>query len=163
MSVALPDIGVKISRSFISQTLIDTSHLCVAACAERELPLGTKFILSSYRDLVNAPQGRLCNRRQTVRHGALKCRKLEKAEPSAKELLEVEPQYVPALAVEMIRVQKQGDPKAAREIAKRILELEQDPGNPWHRMALEVQQKALETTSCRGRRGCYPPALVRCL
>ena len=71
---------------------------------------------------------------------ALKCRNLERAGPSAQEVLKVEPEYVPALAVEMSRVGKQGDPEAAREIARRILKVAKNPENPWRQLALQVER-----------------------
>ncbi len=71
---------------------------------------------------------------------ALKCRNQKKAEPSAQEVMKIEPEYVPAMAVEMLRVGKEGDTERAHVIARRILELEKNPKNPWRQLA----QKGLQ-------------------
>jgi hypothetical protein len=71
---------------------------------------------------------------------ALKCSNLKKAEPSAQEVMKIEPEYVPAMAVGMLRVGKEGDTERAHVIARRILELEKDPKNPWRQLA----QKGLQ-------------------
>jgi len=71
---------------------------------------------------------------------AFKCRNLSKAEPSAREVMKTEPEYVPAMLVEMFRVGKAGDTERAHAIGRRILELEEDPKNPWRQLA----QKGLQ-------------------
>ncbi|MHC4566422.1 MAG: hypothetical protein ACYTE3_11740 [Planctomycetota bacterium] len=72
---------------------------------------------------------------------ALKCRNLEKAVPSAREVMKTEPEYVPAMVVEMLRVGTEGDTAGARVIGRRILELEKNPKSPWRQLV----QKALQT------------------
>lgn len=66
---------------------------------------------------------------------SLKCEKWEKAVPSAREIMKVEADYVPALVIEMFRAGKGGHPEEARTIAKHVLELEKNPENPWHQLA----------------------------
>jgi len=66
---------------------------------------------------------------------ALKCRNLEKAEPSAQVVLQVDPEHVPAMVITMMRAGGNGDAEKVHAIARRILELENNPKNPWRRLA----------------------------
>ncbi|MAE62375.1 MAG: hypothetical protein CMJ49_13595 [Planctomycetaceae bacterium] len=66
---------------------------------------------------------------------ALHCRNLAKAVPSAQEVLADEPEHVPAMAVEMLRVGEAGNTELAHMTARRILELEPDPKSPWRQLA----------------------------
>jgi hypothetical protein len=71
---------------------------------------------------------------------ALKCDNLKKALPSAHAVLEVEPEYVPAMAVEMVRVAMGGDPGKAKPMARRILELDKTVDSPWRQYAEKVHE-----------------------
>ena len=75
---------------------------------------------------------------------SLRCRNLEKAVPSAQEVMKAETEYVPAMAVEMLRIiRTEGDTAQAKKLAQRIVELEQDIKNPWRQLA----EKALAVKS----------------
>ena len=65
------------------------------------------------------------------------CNNLGKAGPSADIVLESKPDYVPALAVRMVKLRSAGDTEGARKIAQRILELDEKPKSPWRKLAEE--------------------------
>ena len=63
------------------------------------------------------------------------CNNLAKATASAEIVLKSKPDYVPALAVRMVKLRSAGDIEEAKKIAQRILNLEQNPQNPWRKLA----------------------------
>jgi len=63
------------------------------------------------------------------------CNNLAKARPSAEIVLKTEPDFVPALAVMMQKADEEGDKEKARALARRVLELEKDPEDPWRQLA----------------------------
>ena len=71
---------------------------------------------------------------------ARKCGNLRKAAPSSEIVLKSEPEYVPALAVRMLKLADSGDTAEAVKIARRILKLDSNPKSPWRRMAEKVQK-----------------------
>ena len=71
---------------------------------------------------------------------ALRCGNLRKAVPSAEVVLKAKPEYVPALAVRMLKLGAAGKTDEARRIARRILKLDADPKSPWRQLA----EKALK-------------------
>ncbi len=66
---------------------------------------------------------------------ALKCRNLNKAHETAEEVLKVEPDFVPALAAPMHRLDTSGKLSEAKEVARRILELEKNQDSPLYKLA----------------------------
>ena len=76
---------------------------------------------------------------------AYKCRNLLKAAPSAEVVLASKPDYLPALAVRMIRLGTEGRVTEAKQLARRILELEPNVKSPWRQMA----EKALTMPQTR--------------
>jgi tetratricopeptide (TPR) repeat protein len=69
---------------------------------------------------------------------ALQCRSLKKAHEAAEEVLKKEPDFVPALAVRMDRLKASGDVSGAKEVARRVLELDKDSASAACRLAQEV-------------------------
>jgi len=73
---------------------------------------------------------------------AMQCRNLQKAVPSAEAVRKIEPEYVPAMTVEMLRLGSKGETEKARQTAGRILELEKNRESPWYQLAEKVHQEA---------------------
>ncbi len=74
---------------------------------------------------------------------ALKCRNPAKARQDAEDILKREPDFVPALAVRMENLGASGDIPAAKEVARRILELERHTNSPAYsraKAALSVEE-----------------------
>ncbi len=63
------------------------------------------------------------------------CSNLAKARPSAEIVLKTEPDFAPALAIMMDKANEEGDKEKAHALARRVLELEKDPENPWRQLA----------------------------
>lgn len=63
------------------------------------------------------------------------CANPAKAAASADIVLAAQPDYPPALGVHMLALVAADKPDEARQVARRILELEKDPGSPWRRAA----------------------------
>jgi len=71
---------------------------------------------------------------------ALRCGNLRKAVPSAEVVLKAKPEYVPALAVRMLKLGAAGKTDEAKALARRILKLDSKPKSPWRQLA----EKALK-------------------
>lgn len=63
------------------------------------------------------------------------CNNLAKARPSAEIVLKTEPDFAPALAIMMDKANEEGDKEKADALARRVVELEKDPENPWRQLA----------------------------
>ena len=66
---------------------------------------------------------------------ALECKNLKKAHETAEEVLKKEPDFVPALAVRMDHLTASGKLSDAKEVARRILELEKDINSAPYKLA----------------------------
>jgi hypothetical protein len=69
---------------------------------------------------------------------SLKCRNLQKAHTIAEEILQAEPDFVPALAARAHRLLTSHQRADALAAARRILELEKNPDSPAYGVAKAI-------------------------